>query len=172
MNTLIKYNDPLLIKWLTADINGGFQCTQFSPTHTHLSCSLNARLSLVSLSHCLDILALVSPFFSLSPLLSLRVTSFLLDTLHSVWISSIVNVHSVPYPWPAPYSAIRFSRERAGDTISSDPLRDGDCLSGNVKLSAVKNAATFCVLYLEMFLLWGNISRNSTRSWADEWQLF
>lgn len=148
--------------------------TVFSHTHppTYLAVSMLDCLLFLSLSHCLDILALVSPFFSLSPLLSLRVTSFLLDTLHSVWISSIVNVHSVPYPWPAPYSAIRFSRERAGDTISSDPLRDGDCLSGNVKLSAVKNAATFCVLYLEMFLLWGNISRNSTRSWADEWQLF
>lgn len=141
-------------------------------TPTYLAVSMLDCLLFRSLSHCLDILALVSPFFSLSPLLSLRVTSFLLDTLHSVWISSIVNVHSVPYPWPAPYSAIRFSRERAGDTISSDPLRDGDCLSGNVKLSAVKNAATFCVLYLEMFLLWGNISRNSARSWADEWQLF
>lgn len=141
-------------------------------TPTYLAVSMLDCLLFLSLSHCLDILALVSPFFSLSPLLSLRVTSFLLDTLHSVWISSIVNVHSVPYPWPAPYSAIRFSRERAGDTISSDPLRDGDCLSGNVKLSAVKNAATFCVLYLEMFLLWGNISRNSARSWADERQLF
>lgn len=141
-------------------------------TPTYLAVSMLDCLLFCSLSDCLDILALVSPFFSLSPLLSLRVTSFLLDTLHSVWISSIVNVHSVPYPWPAPYSAIRFSRERAGDTISSDPLRDGDCLSGNVKLSAVKNAATFCVLYLEMFLLWGNISRNSARSWADEWQLF
>lgn len=141
-------------------------------TPTYLAVSMLDCLLFLSLSHCLDILALVSPFFSLSPLLSLRVTSFLLDTLHSVWISSIVNVHSVPYPWPAPYSAIRFSRERAGDTISSDPLRNGDCLSGNVKLSAVKNAATFCVLYLEMFLLWGNISRNSARSWADERQLF
>lgn len=141
-------------------------------TPTYLAVSMLDCLLFLSLSHCLDILTLVSPFFSLSPLLSLRVTSFLLDTLHSVWISSIVNVHSVPYPWPAPYSAIRFSRELAGDTISSDPLRDGDCLSGNVKLSAVKNAATFCVLYLEMFLLWGNISRNSARPWADEWQLF
>lgn len=141
-------------------------------TPTYLAVSMLDCLLFLSLSHCLDILTLVSPFFSLSPLFSLRVTSFLLDTLHSVWISSIVNVHSVPYPWPAPYSAIRFSRELAGDTISSDPLRDGDCLSGNVKLSAVKNAATFCVLYLEMFLLWGNISRNSARPWADEWQLF
>lgn len=141
-------------------------------TPTYLAVSMLDCLLFLSLSHCLDILTLVSPFFSLSPLLSLRVTSFLLDTLHSVWISSIVNVHSVPYPWPAPYSAIRFSRELAGDTISSDPLRDGDCLSGNVKLSAVKNSATFCVLYLEMFLLWGNISWNSARSWADEWQLF
>lgn len=141
-------------------------------TPTYLAVSMLDCLLFLSLSHCLDILTLVSPFFSLSPLLSLRVTSFLLDTLHSVWISSIVNVHSVPYPWPAPYLAIRFSRELAGDTISSDPLRDGDCLSGNVKLSAVKNAATFCVLYLEMFLLWGNISRNSARPWADEWQLF
>lgn len=53
-------------------------------TPTYLAVSMLDCLLFLSLSHCLDILALVSPFFSLSPLLSLRVTSFLLDTLHSV----------------------------------------------------------------------------------------
>lgn len=110
--------------------------------------SVTPRMSLVSHSHHSDALTVVSPFFSLSLCGSLSAASFLCHTCSLVGFLAMLRATEVPsilytaiFSWD--FQRRHHLHRNTGEGVHHPSLR----------------TVTFCVLYLEMLLLWFPLGR-------------